>query len=140
MNESDNTIETIPTPGVVLEKRSEENPGSGNPISAKKLAANRRNAKHSTGPKTKEGKRRSRRNAIKHGILSSVLLISAGDGTEDAAEFDRLFAELRRELAPEGALEAMVVESIAVATGERGARCSARMAWCGAGLCHGNET
>jgi hypothetical protein len=115
MSESNNTIETLPTPGVVPEQQSEENRGSGNPISAKKLAANRRNAERSTGPRTEEGKRRSRRNAIKHGMLSSVLLIKDGDGTEDAAAFARLFADLRRDLAPVGMLEDMMVESIAVA-------------------------
>jgi len=124
MIDSDKTIKTIPRPG---EKRSEKNPGSGNPISAKKLAANRRNAKQSTGPKTKEGKRRSRRNSITYGLLTSVLLIKDGDGTEDAAEFARLFTELRRSLAPDGALEAMVVESIAVAYWRARRSCGTRL-------------
>jgi hypothetical protein len=37
-------------------------------ISAKKLAANRRNARNSTGPKTVEGKHRASRNAMRHGL------------------------------------------------------------------------
>lgn len=39
------------------------------PISERKLQANRANAKRSTGPKTDAGKAASRRNALKHGIL-----------------------------------------------------------------------
>ena len=52
---------------------------------SKRTAANRRNAQMSTGPRTEEGKSRSRRNAVKHGILSSALHITEGDGAEDPA-------------------------------------------------------
>lgn len=81
---------------------------------SKKAAANRRNAQLSTGPRTKEGKSRSRQNAVKHGILSSALLILDGDGAEDRSEFDELLSALRRDLAPVGMLEEMLVEKIAV--------------------------
>ncbi len=37
--------------------------------SARKIEANRRNARKSTGPKTATGKKRVSRNAIKHGVL-----------------------------------------------------------------------
>ena len=40
------------------------------PISARKLQANRNNAKRSTGPRSERGKAASCRNALKHGILS----------------------------------------------------------------------
>jgi len=43
------------------------------PISERKLQANRANAKRSTGPRTERGKAISRRNALKHGILSRSL-------------------------------------------------------------------
>ena len=71
----------------------EENP-DGISNSQKKLEANRRNARLSTGPRTDEGKHQSRRNAIKHGILASTLLITGGEGAEDPAEFDNLLSNL----------------------------------------------
>jgi hypothetical protein len=40
---------------------------------AKQIAANRRNAKRSTGPKTVAGKMKSSRNAYRHGLSSPVL-------------------------------------------------------------------
>ena len=41
-------------------------------MSLKQLAANRRNAQKSTGPKTPEGRAVSKMNALKHGILSKA--------------------------------------------------------------------
>ncbi len=81
---------------------------------SKKPAANRRNAQLSTGPRTEAGKSRSRQNALKHGILASALLITAGEGAEDPAEFNELLGGLHRDLAPVGTLEEMMVEKIAV--------------------------
>ena len=74
-------------------------------VSLRKVEANRRNAQRSTGPRTEEGKNRSRLNAFKHGILASALLITEWEGAEDAGEFDELVAALRLDLAPEGTLE-----------------------------------
>jgi hypothetical protein len=45
-------------------------------ISERKLLANRENAKRSTGPRTAQGKSRSRFNATKHGLLSKQILFS----------------------------------------------------------------
>ncbi len=88
--------------------------GTESSISLKKLGANRRNAQLSTGPKTEEGKNRSRHNAVKHGILASAVLITKGSGAEDPAEFEQLWDSLRGDLAPVGVLEEMLVEKIAV--------------------------
>ena len=41
--------------------------------SQRKIEANRRNAKRSTGPKTALGKKRSRANALKHGLAAAAL-------------------------------------------------------------------
>jgi len=91
-----------------------EVPAGRTSISSKKSEANRRNAQLSTGPRTEAGKRQSRRNAVKHGILASALLITKGLGAEDPAEFEDLLSGLHRDLAPVGALEEMLVEKIAV--------------------------
>jgi hypothetical protein len=40
---------------------------------AKQIAANRRNAAHSTGPRTPAGKNRARANAFKHGFAAKKL-------------------------------------------------------------------
>lgn len=81
---------------------------------SKKIAANRHNAQLSTGPRTERGKSRSRHNARKHGILTSALLITQGEGAEDRAEFDELLNALCDDFAPVGTLEEMLVEKIAV--------------------------
>lgn len=83
---------------------------------SKKAAANRRNAQLSTGPRTEEGKSRSRRNALKHGVLASALLITKGEGAEEQAEFNELVCALYEDLAPVGVLEEILVEKIAVCT------------------------
>ena len=58
-----------------------------------KIEANRRNAQFSSGPKSPEGKKIVARNARKHGLLeNNNIVISAGNGTEDQAEFDNLFS------------------------------------------------
>ncbi|WP_435005321.1 hypothetical protein P12x_003218 [Tundrisphaera lichenicola] len=43
-------------------------------VSDARLAANRRNALRSSGPKTEEGKAKSRANALKHGLCSAVVV------------------------------------------------------------------
>jgi hypothetical protein len=42
----------------------------------KRIAANRLNATHSSGPKTSEGKRAVRQNALRHGLLSGDVILS----------------------------------------------------------------
>ena len=94
------------------------------PVSHKKLDANRRNAKKSTGPKTGEGKRKSRMNALKHGLLAKEVVVNIGEVAEEQAEFDALLAELRDGFGPEGGMEEFVVQKIAACCWKeiRGAR------------------
>ncbi|MGH9815689.1 MAG: hypothetical protein ACRD6I_06385, partial [Candidatus Acidiferrales bacterium] len=62
-----------------------------------------------TGPRTAHGKRRSSRNAVKHGIFSKVAVIKG----EAQAEFNSLLRGLRESLRPVGALEQLLVEKLA---------------------------
>ena len=51
--------------------------------SFRQIEANRRNALHSTGPRTEEGKRQSRRNAVRHGLSAETVI----DGLEDREDY-----------------------------------------------------
>jgi hypothetical protein len=51
--------------------------------SFRQIEANRRNALHSTGPKTEEGKGQSRRNALRHGLTAETVI----DGLEDSEDY-----------------------------------------------------
>src|ERR1700676_2414808 len=55
------------------------------PISTCKLQANRNNAKRSTGPRSERGKAASRRNALKHGILSYSVDFPDGPSAADSS-------------------------------------------------------
>jgi hypothetical protein len=85
-------------------------------VSPRKLAANRRNASRSTGPRTPRGKRRSSLNALKHGMLAKDFVIPELEGKDAAAEFRALLHALTSDLAPRGAFELLLVEKIAVCT------------------------
>ena len=66
------------------------------------------------GPQTPEGKAVVKKNALKHGLCAREVVIQAGDGQESQEEFDHLLARLWDDLQPQGALEEMQVERIAV--------------------------
>ena len=55
--------------------------------SFRQIQANRRNAQFSTGPKTDEGKSRSRQNAVRHGLTAETV-IHALEDAEDYAAFE----------------------------------------------------
>jgi hypothetical protein len=59
--------------------------------SFRQIEANRRNAQLSTGPKTEEGKSRSRRNAVRHGLTAETV-IDALESAEDYAAFEMAVA------------------------------------------------
>jgi hypothetical protein len=82
-------------------------------VSDRKLQANRRNALRSTGPKTVRGKRNAARNAVKHGVLAREVVITAGDGKENPEEFQTLVASLWKSYQPVGAVEELLVQTIA---------------------------
>jgi hypothetical protein len=76
--------------------------------SAKRIAANRENAKRSTGPKTPEGKAVARLNAMKHGIFSEMTVVDFED-EDDLEVFGR---RMRAELAPVGELELALADRL----------------------------
>ena len=78
-------------------------------ISDKQLAANRRNARLSTGPKTTGGRQRSRMNALRHGLTGQVTAMT----DEDRAARDQFSKALIQNLAPEGAMETQLAQRIA---------------------------
>src|SRR2546421_4003859 len=55
--------------------------------SFRQIDANRRNAQLSTGPVTEAGKKRSRRNALRHGLTAETV-IDALEDAEDYAAFE----------------------------------------------------
>src|SRR5436309_11272086 len=55
--------------------------------SFRQIEANRRNAQLSTGPVTKEAKKKSRQNAVRHGLTAETV-IDALEDAEDYAAFE----------------------------------------------------
>jgi hypothetical protein len=76
--------------------------------SPSQLAANRENARHSTGPVTPEGKARVAQNALKHGLTAKHLVIRE----DEREEFDDLHSSLQAELQPSGVLETVAFREI----------------------------
>jgi len=72
------------------------------------LEANRRNAQHSTGPRTAIGKRTSSLNALRHGLTSRVVVLP----TEDLAAYRRFSDEFIASLAPETFAECQCAQTI----------------------------
>src|SRR4029078_10979124 len=77
--------------------------------SEKQIAANRANAKRSTGPNTSGGKARSRMNAWKHGLRAETVVIAG----EDATELQAIQGELWEEHQPSPGMESLLVERLA---------------------------
>jgi len=86
------------------------------PISPEKLAANRANAQHSTGPKTAEGKAKSRFNAVKYGLTSRYFPTLLQENSAWAQTYQDLRRNLYVHFAPEGPIEEMLVDKIVVET------------------------
>ena len=84
-------------------------------MTEKQLAANRRNAQNSTGPRTAQGREVSKMNAMKHGILSRQVLVSGQYYQEDRKEFEALHRRFWEQLQPEGPLEEMLMDQIVTA-------------------------
>lgn len=82
-------------------------------VSRRRIAANRQNALKSTGPRTPEGKRRSRYNNLKRGLAARLLHEAMKALGEDPREFERLRRNLRETFEPANAAESLLVEDLA---------------------------
>lgn len=69
--------------------------------SQKQIESNRRNALNSTGPRTEQGKRRSRHNAFRHGLTAETVV----KGLEDARLYKSFQAAIISDYAPLSAVE-----------------------------------
>src|SRR4051794_15447119 len=75
----------------------------------KKIEANRRNARHSTGPITAEGKLRSRRNAVRHGLTAETVIVAL----ENAEDYKALEAAVIADYDAQSAVERELVLRLA---------------------------
>ena len=71
-----------------------------------RAAINRRNAQKSTGPRTPEGKSRSRFNAVKHGMTAKTLVLPG----EDADVLQQRIEAWTTDLQPQNEVEQFLVE------------------------------
>jgi hypothetical protein len=78
--------------------------------SERQIAANKRNAQRSTGPRSVAGKAKVSVNAIKHGLRGRDVVLP----TEDKDEFDSFRIDLLADLAPVGGLETALAEEVAI--------------------------
>jgi hypothetical protein len=76
--------------------------------SEKKIAANRENARRSTGPKTKLGKSRTKNNALTHGVYATNSLIPG----EDAELYEAIKSEQRSIFKPKTFIEKALVDQL----------------------------
>ena len=79
-------------------------------VTEKTLAANRLNAKRSTGPRTERGKNNSKFNAVKIGLFAEDVVIPSCDGEgywddDPKKQFARLLGSLQEEYKPQGPSE-----------------------------------
>jgi hypothetical protein len=73
--------------------------------SFRQIEANRRNAQLSTGPMTDEGKRRSRPNAVRHGLTAETVI----DVLEDAEDYEAFEVAVTADYDVQAAVERQLV-------------------------------
>jgi hypothetical protein len=77
-------------------------------VSERKRAANRANAKKSTGPRSPEGKQRVSLNALTHGLTTGTAVLPF----ENRDHFEKFATALRADLRPVGFLQTLLSERI----------------------------
>ena len=81
----------------------------------KQIAANRRNAQKSTGPRTPEGRAAVRLNGVTHGLTAETLVLKG----ESEGDFKALFESLEAEHQPTTPTEETLVADLAMAVWRR---------------------
>ena len=74
------------------------------------IAANRRNALRSTGPRTDTGRTIASRNALKHGLTAEQVILF----DESREAFEHFYAELIGALKPCGPIESQLAERVVI--------------------------
>ena len=82
-------------------------------VTPRKIAANRANAKKSTGPCTQAGKQRTRFNALTHGATARELKATMSWMGETPGQYDRLREGFLASLPPANVLESYLLENMA---------------------------
>ena len=77
--------------------------------SLRQIAANRRNASKSTGPRTEDGKQRSRCNAVRHGLTAETVI----GALEDAEDYKAFEAAITADYDAQSAVERELVLRLA---------------------------
>jgi len=77
--------------------------------SLRQVHANRLNALNSTGPKTSQGKDRSRRNVIRHGLTAETVIV----GLEEAHDYEAFEATVIADYDAQSAVERELVLRLA---------------------------
>ena len=77
--------------------------------SYRRIDANRRNARKSTGPITEENKQRSRCNAVRHGLTADTIV----GALEDAEDYKAFEAAITRDYEAQSAVERELVLRLA---------------------------
>ena len=75
-----------------------------------KMRANRENARKSTGPRTPEGKEKSKYNAVKHGLYAESLVLY----DEKIEDFEEMHIQMARSMQPVGYHEEQLVYLMAI--------------------------
>jgi hypothetical protein len=79
-----------------------------NGLDKNRAEINRANSKHSTGPRTADGKQRASLNALRHGLTGHTIVLP----TEDLAAYERHSKRWLDDLKPKGVLEEQLVQSL----------------------------
>ena len=74
-----------------------------------RAAINRENSRHSTGPRTQDGKQRSSENSLKHGLTSRTPVLRS----EDPAAYERHCRGFHEEYQPKTPTEIQLVQELA---------------------------